>query len=373
MFRGSGNTLPFSCYDDQDIRRAVHSQTPAFSNVSDTAIGTIWAWRGAMAESCSENGKDVGNLIGTAFVARDMMQIVDALREDGLLRYWGFSYGTVLGATVAAMFPDRMDKMVLDGVVNSHEYYTGLSIEEVEAADATFDGFFTGCVANPSNCALAQDGSTTEQISQRFYDVLYKFKFFPVAVAGNIVIDYSLIKNVIIDCIYNPIMWPSLAAALHGLLTADYTQFLELIWPILAGTLGPSPFPKSGPEAIDGIRCSDASFRTNNLTALYPYINELYTKSTLTGDGPPLVAMTCTQWPFHANGRYEGNFHVKTKNPILFIGNTADPITPLVSAYNMSSGFEQSVVLQHDGYGVRLKSFPTCLINAESDFPSILH
>jgi pimeloyl-ACP methyl ester carboxylesterase len=81
--------------------------------------------------------------MSTAFIARDMMQIVDALGEDGLLRYYGqfklhlryyiglneiqlgFSYGTVLGATVAAMFPDRMDKIVLDGVVNIHEWLYG--------------------------------------------------------------------------------------------------------------------------------------------------------------------------------------------------------------------------------------------------------
>lgn len=77
-------------------------------------------------------------------MARDMMQIVDALDEDGLLRYWGkstpiavgksavsnivtlgVSGGTTLGATVAAMFPDRMDKVLLDGVINSHQYYNG--------------------------------------------------------------------------------------------------------------------------------------------------------------------------------------------------------------------------------------------------------
>jgi pimeloyl-ACP methyl ester carboxylesterase len=35
----------------------------------------------------------------------------------------GVSYGTILGATVAAMFPDRIDRIVLDGVENPHEYY----------------------------------------------------------------------------------------------------------------------------------------------------------------------------------------------------------------------------------------------------------
>ena len=40
----------------------------------------------------------------------------------------GFSYGTVLGATTAAMFPEKIDKMVLDGVVNSHQWYGGRSV-----------------------------------------------------------------------------------------------------------------------------------------------------------------------------------------------------------------------------------------------------
>lgn len=35
----------------------------------------------------------------------------------------GLSGGTALGATAAALFPDRMDKVILDGVMNVHEYY----------------------------------------------------------------------------------------------------------------------------------------------------------------------------------------------------------------------------------------------------------
>ena len=35
----------------------------------------------------------------------------------------GFSYGTTLGATAAAMFPDKIERMIIDGVQNPHEYY----------------------------------------------------------------------------------------------------------------------------------------------------------------------------------------------------------------------------------------------------------
>lgn len=68
---------------------------------------------------------ETGRLIGTAFTARDIMRVVDAIVPDKTLRFWGISYGTVLGSTLAALFPDRVDRMILDGVINPTEYYQG--------------------------------------------------------------------------------------------------------------------------------------------------------------------------------------------------------------------------------------------------------
>lgn len=40
-----------------------------------------------------------------------------------LIETLGVSYGTILGATVAAMFPDRIGHMLLGGVLDAREYY----------------------------------------------------------------------------------------------------------------------------------------------------------------------------------------------------------------------------------------------------------
>ena len=63
--------------------------------------------------------------------------------------------------------------------------------------------------------------------------------------------------------------------------------------------------------------------------------------------------MPCARWPLPgARERYDGDFRVKTKNPVLVVSAVWDPVTPLVSAKNVSSGFEGSVLLQRDGFGV---------------------
>lgn len=47
------------------------------------------------------------------------------------------------------------------------------------------------------------------------------------------------------------------------------------------------------------------------------------------------------------------DFQGDTAHPILFIGNMADNVTPLQSAFNNSARFPSSVVLKQNSYGVR--------------------
>jgi len=48
-------------------------------------------------------------------VVRDI-DLVRNLTKHETLDFWEFSYGTVVGAMYAAMFPDRVGKLVLDGL-----------------------------------------------------------------------------------------------------------------------------------------------------------------------------------------------------------------------------------------------------------------
>ena len=69
--------------------------------------------------SVAEGNKTSGeygafSYVSTTSVARDLLEILHKTGNENL-RYWGFSYGTMLGGIFAAMYPDKVERMVNDG------------------------------------------------------------------------------------------------------------------------------------------------------------------------------------------------------------------------------------------------------------------
>ncbi|KAF2165669.1 hypothetical protein M409DRAFT_23959 [Zasmidium cellare ATCC 36951] len=308
--RGTGNdSLRFTCYDTEQERVLAQLNDRPLFNSSDVAPGEAWGLGRLLANDCGKAQNQTGELVGTAFTARDMMAIVDALDEDGLLRYWGLSYGTILGATVAKLFPGRMDAIILDGVVNVREYYQGSeTIEGFTDAEATFDIFLDACIANPVQCPLARN-RTSSQLKNAIFARLEHIKAHPLPLLQQkLLLNYATVKSLIYNNLWFPSLWPSFSMTLDALLTNNVTAF-EKAFESQLGLLGVG----FGTESRYGVECSD----------------------------------------------------ILTRNPVLFIGNSVDPTTPLVSAWNVSAGFRGSVVLRQDGVGhTSLAQASVCTSNA---------
>jgi pimeloyl-ACP methyl ester carboxylesterase len=132
--RGVANNSPFKCYSDADRLQTIPRLrlNDAWGINDKVALARMWASVGNVANDCvdtAENAAELGALVGTGYTARDMMRLNDVLHgPDALLNYYGVSYGTVLGATTAALFPERMGRVLLSSNVNLAEWYEGYDL-----------------------------------------------------------------------------------------------------------------------------------------------------------------------------------------------------------------------------------------------------
>lgn len=359
--RGTVDVMPYSCFNsttDRLLSPGYHANLGVTTR--DTAeLGRNWALGTMEAQACYEYAKDRGTeLLGTVYTVRDVMQMVDALGGDQMLRFWGLSYGTVVGATAAAMFPDKVESIVLDGVQNLHEYYSGNSLEILADTDKVFSAFLRTCFERPELCDLAKHNpnATATMIEGKIYDTIDAYKLRPLAftheeLRGQL-LDHVFLKAMIRPRLYAPGNYPILANLLHLLLIDDIEAFSEAYVEGL-GSVGAVFTGGLGNEAAAAIPCSDQEFRTNDLDVALPNIDRLVQKSRLFGDVLSWNIHVCAQWKLPTKERFERGFHdpIDTANPLLIIGNEYDVVTPFVSAQNASASFPGSALVKYDAHG----------------------
>lgn len=205
----------------------------------------------------SPEGDILGEHLNTPPVARDVLEIVErhgewrekeaqrqynSRQEDDFdqsmltrtkwrrgqekLIYWGRSYGTVIGATFAALYPDRVERMVLDGVVDSEKYYTGVGPEPIVDADNVFDKFTVYCDTMGEDCPFYVPGGPTA-IKEAYMDIengLFNSSLAvqPSTTRGPEVVTWTDLKTVQRISIYQPLIaFPYLAGTASDLVKGD--------------------------------------------------------------------------------------------------------------------------------------------------------
>ncbi|RMZ41762.1 proteinase [Aspergillus flavus] len=360
--RGVGNTIPFSCYSNDSSRELASLQAPNDGTASNTARGEIWAQSTNYAQACYAQNGENGSLIGTTFAARDTLQVLDALRgKNALLNYWGISYGTTVGAVMAAMFPERMGYLALDGVDNPAEYFNGYNAEAVADVDTVLKGFCSGCFAAPELCPLAKIYSSAANLEAAIYVMLDELKFNPIPIPSNGgVITYTDVKSTIKEALYAPNSWPLTSELIYYVQTRNATVLgsSEVYSTVKSYGLSAS-LTSSSNEVESGIRCSDKA-ASASMSDVLPYSNVRASLSRIASDGAN-TDMRCAQWnkKMYAKERYTGDFDVKTPHPVLVLSNRYDPSTPLAAAKNLTATFEGSVLLEQNGYGHTTLSVPS--------------
>ncbi|KAJ3191823.1 hypothetical protein HK101_007389 [Irineochytrium annulatum] len=371
--RGIGESQSILCYDSA----AAHIQAAAIQAAvglphSKKQMAHYAALQEARAKSCGQH--DSGDLlrhVSTASTARDMDLIRSALGEEQLT-YWGFSYGTFLGATYANMFPDRVGRLILDGVVDPSEFsarWDRFIPNGVVHLDGVIDGFASDCdAAGVDRCALASAAPVVNGTMARIQKLIKRLEASPLGFPGAavpVVIDGDFVRYKLFRAAYAPTTWPSIARGLAQLdLNGDASALLgprgdaSLLCPI-ADYASEDGFP--------GVSCNDAIPLTD---MSWEDVERCSKSSEYGGRFMCTLPITCRYWPVRPVERYAGPWNKTLKNKVLVIGNTMDPVTPIESARRLVELMEgNGVLLTHVAYGHCSTSLPgRCTIAAIQDY-----
>lgn len=233
--------------------------------------------------------------------------------------------------------------------------------------------FYAYChAAGPIRCAF--HASSPSAIEMRLDKLLVNIKIHPVIVPAPStsngrpeIVTYSKVRKMIASSLYRPlVLFPDLAEALAGLEAGDGRPFLELSsegqeeLPLCDSSHNPGtgdpqpelPEAEGSADASKAIMCSDQAPFEGGLEAFDKYLEECQSASKSAGATMASMRFGCVEWGVKAKWRFTGPFGANMWIPILFVGNTADNITPLRNAYQNAEGFPGSVVLKQNSYGV---------------------
>ncbi|MFG3102295.1 alpha/beta hydrolase [Streptomyces sp. NPDC048182] len=119
----------------------------------------------AFADACGAKYADVLPYIGTVDAAEDLDAIRAALGAERV-SYFGYSYGTYLGAVYARLHPDRVRRLVLDSVVDPDGVWYEANLSQDTAFNDRHRAFLAWVARHDAAYGL---GTDPEAVEARWY------------------------------------------------------------------------------------------------------------------------------------------------------------------------------------------------------------
>ncbi|KAJ3322089.1 hypothetical protein HDV06_003540 [Boothiomyces sp. JEL0866] len=381
--RGVGKTSPIKCgstFESYDLQKSRYTfdgiYTPP-ANATKQQIGLYNAISQGFSSDCAKYSADIIDYLSTANAARDMDYIRDFLGVEEL-NYYGASYGSFLGLTYANMFPNRVGKIILDGVTSPFEYQGDIiTFTRGMHRDyyATLEKFYEECDKSEYDCPLYKKGNRLVNAGHKTKDAVEEFlkrvELEPIGYFNGMYTKFatsSMIKSILGSRTYRPREWPLFAKVLLDLMNNSAELFLTMFYP--DESTCQQEFLKENSEYSHlGVACSDTDIKTTNYT-LEEWVQIVNSESFVNTDSL-YYFLRCRTWKRNPDSeRYDGPWNTKFKNQILLIGNTFDPATPYSSAVqvqglvNQGHNEPQAVLLTLNGYGhVSLSQSSKCINN----------
>jgi pimeloyl-ACP methyl ester carboxylesterase len=338
--RGVGASTPIECGTGRQLDALVHSdpdpRTTAERATSDRLLH-------GLGESCLRDSGALARHVSTIEVARDM-DILRAALHDTRLTYFGASYGTFIGATYANLFPTRVGRMVLDGALNPASSTLEVGLVQAHGFEVALRAYVGACVARGS-CFL---GSTVDQGVSRIGELLRQTEAHPIRAANGRELTGGDAVYGVWQPLYAKSLWPILDRALQNAFQGDGSLLLAVADSYLHRDSRGSYLDNTF-EAFNAINCLDRDdgVPSSQVARYLPRFD----KASPTFGGIFASGMSaCTAWPVHS-GRQPAPVRAVGSPPIMVVGTSRDPATPLVWARALARQLPHGVLVTRDGDG----------------------
>jgi pimeloyl-ACP methyl ester carboxylesterase len=344
--RGVGDSAPVRCQSDREKDRDLVNADVVPENAAEKAELIDSSRR--FAEGCARSSGRMLPYLSTEAAARDL-DVLRASLGDERLTYLGISYGSVLGATYASMFPTRVRAMTLDAAVDPQVWINQPEEtvrRQAQGFERAFDAFLADCKARGDDCGFGEGnpGAAYDRLVERLDDHPIKAKGSgdPRRINGYVAF---LAVNA---ALYNRLAWPQLADALELADEEDDGSELLTLADSLNGRQPDGRYDNLN-DANASINCVDETNPTD--VASYDRLSEeLGRSSPRFGRAFGYARLVCAYWPAKATRRYTGPFRAEGAPPILVVGTTGDPAAPYAWARSLASQLSSGVLLTWNGF-----------------------
>ncbi len=351
--RGTGQSSPVDCVDDLDPYFALDPipDSPAEKQAIIDASKQFDA-------ACEQRSGRILPYISTQDTARDMDQIRAALGEDKI-SYFGFSYGSQVGATYATLFPTSVRAMVIDGAADPNAGYVESTKQQVVGLERGLAAMLDDC-ARKTSCAFHHGGNPAAA-----YDALMAqlaTNPIPSGEPNRPLVGTGIAVYAVVSGLYVQEYWPVVTRALAAAEKGDGSALLQLYDTYIErqadGTWTNAFEDLIAINCLDDPGPKDPSFPdtyASELQALSPHFGAWAAYS-----------YNCIFWP--APPKPPVKLTAAGAGPIVVVGTTGDPITPIESTKNMAEALDHAVFVtvdanQHTGYGTN-----ECVVKAVDEY-----
>jgi pimeloyl-ACP methyl ester carboxylesterase len=339
--RGTGRSDPVDCLSDRQLTDFI-AEDPAPDDAAEAKAYsgmTRTFWRG-----CKERSDALAGHVSTVEAARDMDVLRAALGQKKM-DYFGFSYGTELGATYAELFPKQVGRMVLDGAVD-----VALSTRESALHQAA--GFETALRAYVGHCVEAGRcflGPTVDAGLQRIKRLLESVDRHPMRTSKGRRLTVGNAFYGIVAPLYSRDLWSYLDTGLRQALAGDGTVLLTLS-DAYTMRRDDGSYSDNSMEAISVISCLDDPWSIS--AAQVPGQVAAFREASPTfGEVFAWGLTSCAGDPYRSHDRPGLTIDAAGAAPIVVVGTTRDPATPYEEAVALAHELRSGVLLTRDGDG----------------------